>query len=71
MTKKIRVFSGIQPTGKLHVGNYTGALSTWVAQQDNFEGIYCVVDLHALTIPESVVQAIRATEGVLRVRVIM
>ena len=57
MTKKIRVFSGIQPTGKLHVGNYTGALSTWVAQQDNFEGIYCVVDLHALTIPENVVPA--------------
>jgi len=54
MDKKIRVFSGIQPTGKLHIGNYTGALSTWVKEQDKFKGIYCVVDLHALTVPEAV-----------------
>ena len=54
MNKKTRVFSGIQPTGKIHIGNYTGALSTWVKEQDQFEGLYCVVDLHALTIPENV-----------------
>ena len=47
MNKKTRVFSGIQPTGKIHIGNYTGALSTWVKEQDQFEGLYCVVDLHA------------------------
>lgn len=52
--KKDRVFSGIQPTGKLHIGNYVGAMSTWVREQDNYDGIYCVVDLHALTVPENV-----------------
>ena len=53
-SKKTRVFSGVQPTGKLHIGNYVGALSVWAAEQDNFDGIYCVVDMHALTIPEKV-----------------
>jgi len=51
---KERVFSGIQPTGKLHIGNYLGAMSTWVREQDNYDGIYCVVDLHSLTVPEVV-----------------
>ena len=47
-----RVFSGIQPTGDFHVGNYVGALKNWVALQDEYdETIYCVVDLHAMTIP--------------------
>ena len=49
-----RVFSGIQPTGKLHIGNYIGALSVWAQEQDNFDGIYCIVDMHAFTIPEKI-----------------
>jgi len=46
-----KIFSGIQPTGDFHVGNYVGALINWVALQDEYETIYCVVDLHAMTIP--------------------
>jgi tryptophanyl-tRNA synthetase len=46
-----RIFSGIQPTGDFHVGSYVGALKNWVALQDEYETIYCVVDLHAMTIP--------------------
>lgn len=46
------VFSGIQPTGGLpHIGNYVGALRNWVAMQDDHDAIYCVVDLHSMTIP--------------------
>jgi tryptophanyl-tRNA synthetase len=52
-TKK-RVFSGVQPSGKLHIGNYVGALGQWLKLQDEYECIFCVVDLHALTIPEAV-----------------
>jgi tryptophanyl-tRNA synthetase len=47
-----RVFSGIQPTGNLHLGNYLGAIRNWVAMQDTHECIYCVVDLHAITQPQ-------------------
>ena len=47
--QKLRAFSGIQPSGKLHIGNYTGALQHWVDTQNDVDGIYCVVDLHALT----------------------
>jgi len=46
-----RVFSGIQPTGRGHIGNYLGALRNWVRQQDEHEAFYCIVDLHALTAP--------------------
>ena len=46
-----RVFSGIQPTGNLHLGNYLGAIRNWVAMQAEFECIYCIVDLHAITLP--------------------
>jgi tryptophanyl-tRNA synthetase len=45
-----RVFSGIQPTGRKHLGNFIGAITQWVAAQDGGEAIYCVVDLHALTV---------------------
>lgn len=53
---KQKVFSGIQPTGKgeLHIGNLVGALSNWVKMQDTYEAIYCVVDLHAMTVPYDV-----------------
>ena len=45
-----RIFSGIQPTGNLHLGNYLGAMRNWVRLQDSYECIYCVVDLHAITV---------------------
>src|SRR3954469_17056173 len=47
---KERVFSGVQPTGNLHLGNYLGAISRFVALQDAYECLYCVVDLHAITV---------------------
>jgi tryptophanyl-tRNA synthetase len=47
-----RIFSGIQPTGNLHLGNYLGAIRNWVALQNDYECIFCVVDLHALTQPQ-------------------
>jgi tryptophanyl-tRNA synthetase len=47
-----RIFSGIQPTGNLHLGNYLGAIRNWVALQYDYECIFCIVDLHALTLPQ-------------------
>ena len=47
-----RIFSGAQPTGNLHIGNYLGALRNWVALQHEYESFFCVVDLHAVTIPQ-------------------
>src|SRR5580692_11789793 len=47
---KARVFSGVQPTGNLHIGNYLGALKNWVEIQGNYESIFGIVDLHAITI---------------------
>jgi tryptophanyl-tRNA synthetase len=47
-----RIFSGIQPTGNFHLGNYLGALRNWVALQRDYECIFCIVDLHALTLPQ-------------------
>ncbi|MGI8663222.1 MAG: tryptophan--tRNA ligase [Acidimicrobiales bacterium] len=47
-----RVFSGIQPTGELHLGNYLGAVRRWVPEQREHDSIFCIVDLHALTIPK-------------------
>ena len=49
MDKKKLVFSGVQPTGNLHLGNYLGALKNFVTLQKETECIYCVVDLHAIT----------------------
>ncbi len=48
-----RVFSGIQPTGDLHLGNLLGAVQNWVRDQNEADSFYCIVDLHALTIPKS------------------
>ncbi len=48
---KKRVFSGIQPTGKLHLGNYLGALRNWEETQAQYDNIFCIVDMHALTVP--------------------
>ena len=50
MSKKKLVFSGVQPTGNLHLGNYLGALKNFVSLQNEMECIYCVVDLHAITV---------------------
>ena len=47
---KTRVFSGMQPSGNLHIGNYLGALKNWVRIQNEYECIFCIVDLHAVTI---------------------
>jgi tryptophanyl-tRNA synthetase len=47
-----RIFSGIQPTGRKHLGNYIGAIRHYVEGQDRGEGIYCIVDLHAITVPQ-------------------
>ena len=46
---RTRVFSGIQPSGELHLGNYFGAVQNWVRMQDDYDAIYCVVDYHAVT----------------------
>lgn len=48
-----RIFSGVQPTGNLHLGNYLGAIRNWVAMQNHYECIFCVVDLHAITVPQN------------------
>jgi len=47
---KARVLSGVQPTGNLHIGNYLGAISNWVKIQHQYESIFCIVDLHAITV---------------------
>jgi tryptophanyl-tRNA synthetase len=47
---KPRIFSGVQPTGNLHIGNYLGALKNWVNLQYDYESIFCIVDLHAITV---------------------
>ena len=49
---KKRVFSGIQPTGNIHVGNYLGAIRHWAEMQDAFDNIFCIVDMHAITVPQ-------------------
>jgi tryptophanyl-tRNA synthetase len=49
---KKRVFSGIQPTGNIHIGNYLAAMRNWAAIQDEYDCIYCLVDLHAITVPQ-------------------
>lgn len=48
---KLRVFSGIQPSGSIHIGNYAGAIKNWVELQKDNECVYCIVDYHAMTIP--------------------
>src|SRR6195256_1534982 len=63
MALKERVFSGMQPTGSLHLGNYLGAMLQWIKLQKTHECIYCVVDLHAITVwqnPDELKTAIRA-----------
>lgn len=49
---KQRIFSGAQPTGSLHIGNYLGALKNWVSLQNEYESFFCIVNLHAVTLPQ-------------------
>jgi tryptophanyl-tRNA synthetase len=59
-----RIFSGMQPTGNLHLGNYLGALRNWVKLQREFDCIFCIVDLHAITLPQDPAELRRATREV-------
>ena len=59
-----RVFSGVQPTGNLHLGNYLGAIRNWVAMQRDYDCLYCIVDLHALTVPQDPAQLAANTREV-------
>jgi len=54
LKSKKRVFSGVQPTGQIHIGNYVGALSLWVENQNKYDNVFCIVDLHSFTIPENI-----------------
>ncbi|MBI3507471.1 MAG: tryptophan--tRNA ligase [Proteobacteria bacterium] len=59
-----RIFSGIQPTGNLHLGNYLGAIRNWVKLQRDFDCIFCIVDLHAITVPQDPAALRKATREV-------
>ncbi len=63
---KKRVFSGVQPSGTLHIGNYIGAIRNWVAEQQQYENIFCVVDQHAITVaydPQELRKKVRELVG--------
>ena len=60
--KKVRVFSGIQPSGQIHLGNYLGAIRGWVKNQDKKDNIFCIVDLHAITTPQNPIELRKQTE---------
>jgi tryptophanyl-tRNA synthetase len=47
-----RIFSGIQPSGDVHIGNYVGAIERWASEQDQHDNLICIVDLHAITVPQ-------------------
>lgn len=63
-TIKKRVFSGIQPSGNLHIGNYLGAIKNWVAEQHKYDNVFCIVDLHALTVPQDPAELYQKTREV-------
>jgi tryptophanyl-tRNA synthetase len=62
-----RILSGAQPTGNLHIGNYLGALRNWVELQHYYESLFCVVDLHAITVPQDPAQLAAKTKEVARI----
>ncbi len=64
---KKRIFSGAQPTGELHIGNYLGALKNWVALQDEYESFYCIVNLHAVTLPQDPKSLLQKTRDLARI----
>jgi tryptophanyl-tRNA synthetase len=59
-----RIFSGVQPTGNLHLGNYLGAIRNWVRLQSEFECIFCIVDMHAITLWQDPKELVRNTREV-------
>jgi tryptophanyl-tRNA synthetase len=61
MAKKGRVFSGARPTGRQHLGNYLGAIKNYVALQDEYECVYCIVDVHALTTVDTTKELVENT----------
>jgi tryptophanyl-tRNA synthetase len=68
METKARVFSGVQPTGQLHIGNYLGALKNWAEIQGAYDSIFCIVDLHAVTVyqdPKELTAKIRETAALI------
>ncbi len=64
MAFKERVFSGVQPTGNLHLGNYLGAITKFVALQEKYDCIYCVVDMHAITVWQDPAELVKTTREV-------
>ncbi len=67
MNTKQRIFSGIQPSGNLHIGNYLGAIQNWVKMQDSYDSIFCVVDMHAITVPQNPEELRKRTIDVARI----
>ncbi len=65
MEQKKRIFSGVQPSGNLTIGNYLGAIKNWTALQDDYECIYCIVDLHAITVRQVPAELRRQSLGLL------
>ncbi|BFM41113.1 tryptophan--tRNA ligase [Synechocystis sp. LKSZ1] len=61
---KQRILSGVQPTGNLHLGNYLGAICNWVAHQQDYDNFFCVVDLHAITVPHNPQSLAQDTETI-------
>jgi len=62
-----RIFSGAQPTGNVHLGNYLGALKNWVALQHEYESFFCIVNLHALTVPQDPKLLLEKTRDLARI----
>ncbi len=62
-----RIFSGAQPTGNFHLGNYIGAVRNWVAFQHDYDSFYCIVDLHAITVPQDPARLAAKTREVARI----
>src|SRR3954451_2855213 len=62
-----RIFSGVQPTGNIHIGTYLGALRNWVQLQNEYESFFCVVNLHAITIKQDPAELLKKTRDVARV----
>ncbi|NDE06320.1 MAG: tryptophan--tRNA ligase [Chloroflexi bacterium] len=63
-TKRLKTFSGVKPSGGLHLGNYLGAIKRWVDDQDVYDNVFCIVDLHAITVPQDPVALRQQTREV-------
>ena len=61
MTEKKRIFSGVQPSGKLTIGNYLGSIRNWTLLQDEYDCVFCVVDMHAITVRQEPAELRRRT----------